>query len=191
MFKMWRSPIFEKKFISGRKCRKYAGKTGFLAFSRDFIISFFWFFAQRCVLIMPKMWPSPIFEKKFFPAENVGNMPEIADFADFHLTFSLHFVVFFTKNINDIAFSFVRSFVHTLVRRARSCFHYQVGPISMWLVSFPFLVFAFLCSFVRSFVRSFLKYVCSILCLFFSWFIRLLRSPFLSSPLASFISSFT
>ena len=43
---------FRKKFISGRKCRKYAGKTGFWAFSRDFIISFFWFFAQRCVLII-------------------------------------------------------------------------------------------------------------------------------------------
>jgi hypothetical protein len=34
-------PDFRKKFITGRKCRKYAGKTGFLAFSRDFIISFF------------------------------------------------------------------------------------------------------------------------------------------------------
>ena len=32
---------FRKKFISGRKCRKYAGKTGFWLFSRDFIISFF------------------------------------------------------------------------------------------------------------------------------------------------------
>ena len=59
-------PDFRKKFFSGRKCRKYAGKTGFLAFSRDFIISFFWFFAQRCVLGMLKTWPSSIFEKNFF-----------------------------------------------------------------------------------------------------------------------------
>ena len=43
-------------------------------------------------------------------------------------------------NILEIAVSFVRSFVprsfvHMLVRRARSYFHYQVGPISIWLVS--------------------------------------------------------
>ena len=79
-------PDFRKKIFSGRQCRKYAGKTGISQFPRDFIISFFQFFAQRCVLAMPKMWPSLIFEKKFFPAENAGNMPEIAVFADFVLS---------------------------------------------------------------------------------------------------------
>ena len=68
---------------------------------KDFIVSFFWCFAQRCVLAMLKTWPSPIFEKNFFPAENTGNMPEIAVFADFHQTFSLNFVVFSHKNIID------------------------------------------------------------------------------------------
>jgi len=48
---------------------------------------------------MPKRWPSPIFEKNSVPAENAGNMPEIAVFADFHWTFSLYFVVFSHKNI--------------------------------------------------------------------------------------------
>ena len=93
-------PDFRKKFISGRKCRKYAGKTGFLAFSRDFFISFFWFFAQRCVLTMLKTWSSPIFKKNFSPAENAGSMPEISVFADFHWTFSLYFVIFSCKNIS-------------------------------------------------------------------------------------------
>ena len=52
---------------------------------------------------------------------------------DFHWTFSLYFVFFSHKNIYDIAFSFLRSFVRLFVR---SYFHYyQVGPISMWLVS--------------------------------------------------------
>ena len=92
-------PDFRKKIFSGRKCRKYAGKTGFLAFSRDFIIIFFWFFAQRCVLTMLKTWLSPIFEKNFFSAENTGNMPEIAVFADFVWVFSSYFVVFSHKNI--------------------------------------------------------------------------------------------
>ena len=66
-------PDFWKTYFSGRKCRNYAGKTGFLAFFRDFIISFFWFFAQRCVLAMPKTWPSSIFQENFFPTENAGN----------------------------------------------------------------------------------------------------------------------
>ena len=92
-------PDFRKIFFSGRKCRKYSGKTGFLTFSQDFIISFFWFFAQRCVLTMLKTWLSPIFEKKFFPAENAGNMPEIAVFAYFVRVFSSYFVVFSHKNI--------------------------------------------------------------------------------------------
>jgi len=48
---------------------------------------------------MSKTWPNPIFEKNFFPAENAGNMPEIAVFEDFHRTFSLYFVVFSHKNI--------------------------------------------------------------------------------------------
>ena len=90
-------PYFWKKYFSCRKCRKYAGKTGLLAFFRDFIISFFWFFAQRCVLAKPKTWLSPIFEKFFFPAENAGNMPEIAVFADFFRDFSSYFVVFSHK----------------------------------------------------------------------------------------------
>ena len=92
-------PDFQLTYFSGGKCRKYAGKTGFLAYSRDFVISFFWFFAQRCVLAMLKTWSCPIFEKNFFPAENAGNMPEIAVFADFPQTFSLYFVVFSHKNI--------------------------------------------------------------------------------------------
>ena len=35
---MWRSPIKKRRYFSGRKCRKYAAKTVFLAFSRDFLI---------------------------------------------------------------------------------------------------------------------------------------------------------
>ena len=42
-----------------------------------------------------------IFEKKIFPAENAGNMPEIAIFASFVRTFSLYFVVFSIKNITN------------------------------------------------------------------------------------------
>ena len=87
-------------------------------------------------------------------AKNAGNMPEITVFVDFHRTFSLSFVVFSRKNISDIAFLFVRSFVPSFVRLfvcsfvrsfvrsfirsfvrlfvcARSFFHYQVGPISV------------------------------------------------------------
>ena len=44
------------------------------SFSRDWLISFFWFFAQWCKMIMPKMWRSPIFDKNFFWA-NLGKKP--------------------------------------------------------------------------------------------------------------------
>ena len=67
------------------------------SFSRDWLISFFWFLAQRCKMIMPKMWRSPIFEKKFFPAENAGNMPEKRVFWHFLETLSLVFSDFLHK----------------------------------------------------------------------------------------------
>ena len=73
----WNTPeICQKNWVFG-------------VFSR-FIIRFSWTFAQRCILAIPKIWPSPIFEKKIFSVENDGNMPEIASFADFHLIFSLY-----------------------------------------------------------------------------------------------------
>ena len=92
-------PDFWKKFFSGRKCRKYAGKTGFLAFSQNFIISFFWFFAQRCALTMLKTWQSPIFENDFFRPK----MPEICRKSPFlQILFGvfLHISLFFhTKTL--------------------------------------------------------------------------------------------
>ena len=50
---------------------------------------------------MPITWLSQIFQENLFPAENAGNMPEIAVFANFVRTFSLYFVVFSLKNINN------------------------------------------------------------------------------------------
>ena len=47
------------------------------SFSRDWLISFCWFLAQRCKMAMPKMWWSPQFsEKNSFPVENARNMLE-------------------------------------------------------------------------------------------------------------------
>ena len=43
------------------------------------------------------MAKSDIFQENFFPAENAGNIPEVAVFADFDQTFSLYFIVFFTQ----------------------------------------------------------------------------------------------
>ena len=44
-------------------------------------------------------WLSPIFENNFFPAEKIGNMPEIAVFTDFRKTFALYFVVFHAETL--------------------------------------------------------------------------------------------
>ena len=85
-------------------CRK---NRSFGIFSR-FHNLFFWFFAQRCILGMFKTWLSPIFGENFFPAENAGN----CHFTDFHRTFSLYFVVFSHKNINNNAHHMHGSFVN-------------------------------------------------------------------------------
>ena len=49
------------------------------------------------MLIMPKIWLSPIFDKNFFPVENAGNMPEVAVFVDLHRTNIL--LLFHTKTL--------------------------------------------------------------------------------------------
>ena len=74
-----RARFFKKTYSSGWICRKYARKTAFFAFSQDFIISFFWFFAfcsvpglqfvhlqiKQLILVyflefkLKKMWKSP------------------------------------------------------------------------------------------------------------------------------------
>ena len=78
--------------------------------------------------------------EELFPAESTRNMAEITVFADFHedfhWTFSLYFVVFFFHT-NTLVISLFRSFVRSFVR---SYFHYQVGPISTWLVSSLFRI---------------------------------------------------
>ena len=91
-------PDFRKKFFSGRKCRKYAGKTGFLAFSRDFLISFFYFFAQKYVLAMPiikhdlKLSIKLIFESGTF--EKSPEKPIFAGKTVFFEFFELYFIFF-------------------------------------------------------------------------------------------------
>ena len=64
-------------------------------------------------MAIPKMCRSPIFEKHIFPAENTGNMPEIAVFAHFHWTFSVYFLFFSHKRceIKDIVNSNSQYFV--------------------------------------------------------------------------------
>ena len=124
-------PDFRKTYFSGRKCRKYAGKTGFLAISRDFIISFFQFFAQRCILVMLITWPSPIFDKFFFSGRKYRKYAGNCRFCRFSLDFFHIFCCSFShKSLNDIVFTFVRSLARSLAR-------------------------SFVRSFVRSFTRSF------------------------------------
>ena len=46
------------------------------SFSRDWLISFFWFLAQWCKMAIPKIWRSPSFEKKFFWANLGQKLPK-------------------------------------------------------------------------------------------------------------------
>ena len=82
-------PNFRKKYFSGRKCRKYAGKPVFWLFLE--ILSFFSrFFAQRCVLTICSKYDRVRFLRKNFFRPI---MPEIWRKSDFfHI-----FICFFTQ----------------------------------------------------------------------------------------------
>ena len=61
--------------------------------------------AQRCKMAMPKMWWSPIFEKKIFPAENAGK-PGFWHFLEIS---SLVFSIFLHKDAYSNAHDMVES----------------------------------------------------------------------------------
>ena len=123
-----------------------AGKTRFLAFSRDFTISFFWFFCTKMCIRNAQNMVESNFREKFFPAENAGNIP---DFAHFPQTFSVHFVVFSHKNINDIAFSFVRSFVCSFFRSFIRSFVLSLVRFSGSYPLMPIFALSFLTFIIR------------------------------------------
>ena len=89
------------------------------------------------------------FWEKFFYGRKYGKYAGNCRFCKFSLDFFHIFRCFFHTLVISLFRLFVRSFVRSFVR-ARSYFHYQVGPISMWLVllHFSFLlsnVFLFVC----------------------------------------------
>ena len=101
MPKMWCSPFFEKKFFRA-KMPEICRKNRFFGIFSRFHHQFFLIFSIKMrIIALLKTWSRPIFEKKSFPAENPGNMPEIVVFTDFVRTFSLYFVVFSLKNITN------------------------------------------------------------------------------------------
>ena len=73
-------PDFRKKFITGRKCLKYAGKASFWHFLEISSLVFSDFSYQQCL-----KHGRVRFSRKFLFRRK---MPEIAVFADFHRTFS-------------------------------------------------------------------------------------------------------
>ena len=137
---MWRSLIFEKRIFPAENAGNMPEKSVFWPFLEIISLVFFQFFAQRCILAMLILWPSPIFDKNLFPAKNAENMLEIAVPADFIWTFSTYFVFHFHTKALMILFlrSFVRSLVRSFVRSfARS----------------------FVCSFTRSFAAFFRTFI--------------------------------
>ena len=81
------------------KIQEICRKNRFFGIFSRFYFSAFLIFCTKMRISNSQKWLSPIFEKHFFPAENTGNIPELAIFADFHWTFSLNFVVFHTKTL--------------------------------------------------------------------------------------------
>ena len=136
---------FRKTYFSSRKCRKYAGKPVFRHFL-EISSSFFWFFCTKMCIRNAQNMVESNFREKFFPAENAGNIP---DFAHFPQTFSVHFVVFSHKNINDIAFSFVRSFVCSFFRSFIRSFVLSLVRFSGSYPLMPIFALSFLTFIIR------------------------------------------
>ena len=144
-------PDFRKTFFSGRKCRKYAGKTGFLAFPQDFIISFYWFFVQKCVIAIVNMWPSPIFKKNFFPAENTGNRR----FCTFSLDLFYIVLVFSHNIVNSNSQCFVKIAGTAGYRAGKTSF---LQFLESWISALFFRLIFHSFAIVRSFVFQYLSH---------------------------------
>ena len=95
--------IVNKTDFWSRNLLKIAGTADFRRkndiswISRAVLYIFSWNFVHWCKMVMSKMWPSPIFEKHIFLAENAGNMPEKPVFWHFLEILSLVFSIFCSK----------------------------------------------------------------------------------------------
>ena len=119
------------------------------SFSRDWLICFFWFLAQRCKMAIPKMWRSPIFGKNFFPAENAGNMPENPVFWHFLEILSLVFPDFLLKDV------YCRAGKTGFLQFLES---YSIFYSSIFAPFVRSLFHSFTCLFFRSFAFSFVRF---------------------------------
>ena len=151
-------PDFRQEFISSLKCWKYARKIGFLAFYRDFIISFFWFFVQRCVFRNAQNMAESDFWENFFPGWKCRKYAENDVFADFYWTFSLYFVVFFTKNIVDSNSQyFLKLKIAGQIVVPEKWIFFNFSSLTQYFIH-EFSLFSFAGSFIRLLVCSFVRF---------------------------------
>ena len=93
-------PDFRKKFISGRKCRKYARKTGFFGiFSRFHHCLFFLIFSIKMFISNAQNMVESDFWEKFFSDGKCRNYSGNRRFCIFSLNCFLLFRCFSHKNI--------------------------------------------------------------------------------------------
>ena len=85
---------FSKKEFPGQKSRKYAGKTGFLAFSRDFVIIFFWFFCTKMRISNVQNMIQSNFWRKFFSGRKLRKYDGNRSFCTFSLDIFVKFLFF-------------------------------------------------------------------------------------------------
>ena len=69
-----KTDFWSRNFLKIVGTADFRWKNGISWIYRAVLNIFSWNFAHWCK--MAKMWPSPIFEKRIFLAENAGNMPE-------------------------------------------------------------------------------------------------------------------
>ena len=71
-----KTDFWSRNFLKIAGTADFRRKNGISWISRAVLNIFSWNLAHWCKMAMSKMWPSPIFKKHIFPAENAGNMPE-------------------------------------------------------------------------------------------------------------------
>ena len=95
----WPSPIFDKNFFPAENAGNIPEKPVFLHFLEISSIVFFLIFYSKMQIRNVQNMAESNLRENFFPAENTGNMLEIAVSADFLWTFSTYFVVLFHTKV--------------------------------------------------------------------------------------------
>ena len=159
-----KTDFWSRNFLKIAGTADFRRKNGISWISRAVLNIFSWNLAHWCKMATSKMWPSPIFKKHIFPAENAGNMPEKPVFWHFLEISSLVFIYFFAQTgILGMLNTWPSPIVENFFFRSKIPEICQKLPfLQIFIGLFPYISYffhtkTFMISLFRSFVRSFVR----------------------------------